>query len=149
MDLLLMRRTDPLVEREEEACAFDELHQDGKVRWIGVSNETAAQMDLLRHFLRQPIVANQVAFNVIHTHMLDEGIIFNQDNPKLARNEGAIEYCRLHNITLQAWGALAWGLLTGRPNEQPAENVTQAASVVNDLARQRGVAGEAILTAWI
>ena len=149
LDVLLLHRPDPLVEPEEVARAFDELHQAGKVRWFGVSNHTAAQLELLRHFVRQPIVANQVAFNVIHTHMLDEGIIFNQYNAKLARNEGTIEYCRLHNITLQAWGSLAWGLLTGRSSENPAENVTKTSAVVSEMAQQKGVSAEAILIAWI
>ncbi len=119
------------------------------MRWFGVSNHTAAQMELLRHTLRQPIVANQMAFNVIHTHLLDEGVIFNQNNPKLARNEGTIEYCRLHNITIQAWGSLAWGQLTGRTIESPAANITQAAALVREMAQQRGVSGEAILVAWL
>jgi predicted oxidoreductase len=149
LDVLLLHRPDPLVEPDEVARAFDELHQAGKVRWFGVSNHTAAQLELLRHSLRQPIVANQVAFNVIHTHMLDEGVIFNQYNPKLTRNEGTIEYCRLHNITLQAWGALAWGQLTGRQVEGRAENVIKATQVVSEMARQKGVSGEAVLIAWI
>jgi predicted oxidoreductase len=149
LDVLLLHRPDPLVEPEEVARAFDELHQAGKVRWFGVSNETAAEMELLRHYLNQPIVANQVAFNVIHTHMLDEGVLFNQYNPRLSRNEGTIEYCRLHNITLQAWGSLAWGQLSGRPIEKPAGNVTTTAALVHDMAEQKAVSPEAILVAWI
>jgi predicted oxidoreductase len=149
LDVLLLHRPDPLVEPEEVARAFDELHQAGKVRWFGVSNETAAEMELLRHYVKQPIVTNQVAFNVIHTHMLDEGIIFNQYEPRLARNEGTIEYCRLHNITLQSWGSLAWGQLTGKPVEKPAQNITRATAVVQELAKKKGVSGEAILVAWI
>ena len=73
LDVLLLHRPDPLVEPDEVARAFDELQQAGKVRWFGVSNHTAAQLDLLRQSVRQPIVTNQVAFNVIHTHMLNEG----------------------------------------------------------------------------
>lgn len=149
VDVLLLHRPDPLVDPEEVAHAFDALHQAGKVRWFGVSNHTAAQMQLLSQTLNQPIIANQVAFNVIHTHMLDEGIIFNQDNPRLARNDGTIEYCRQHNITLQSWGSLAWGLLTGREPEQPAEKITNTAKVVAEMARQKGVSPEAILVAWI
>lgn len=149
LDVLLLHRPDPLVEPEEVARAFDELHTAGKVRWFGVSNHTAAELELLRATLRQPIVANQVAFNVIHTHMLNEGIVFNQDNPLLARNEGTIEYCRLHNITLQSWGSLAWGLLTGREAEQPSQRITQAAAAIAELAREKGVSQEAILIAWI
>jgi predicted oxidoreductase len=149
LDVLLLHRPDPLVEPEEVARAFDGLHQSGKVRWFGVSNHTAAQMELLRHSLQQPIVANQVAFNVIHTHMLDEGIIFNQGNLKLRSNEGTIEYCRLHNITLQSWGSLAWGRLTGRESKEPSESILKTSGVVAEMAAKKGVSPEAILIAWI
>ncbi|MCL4505412.1 MAG: aldo/keto reductase [Chloroflexi bacterium] len=149
LDVLLLHRPDPLVEPEEVARAFDELHQSGKVRWFGVSNETAAEIEYLSHYLRQPIIANQVEFNVIHTHMLDEGIVFNQNNPRLSRNHGTIEYCRLHNITLQAWGPLARGLLTGRAVDKPAEHISKTSTLVAQMAKEKGVTGEAILIAWI
>lgn len=153
LDVLLLHRPDPLVEPEEVARAFDDLHQAGKVRWFGVSNHTAAELDLLRHFVRQPIIANQVEFNLIHTHMLDSGIVFNQNNPKLARNEGTIEYCRLHNISLQAWSPMARGRLSGSsgadPSEKTAEFITHTAGVVAEMARQKGVSPEAILAAWV
>jgi len=149
LDVLLLHRPDPLVEPEEVARAFDELHAAGKVRYFGVSNHTAAQLALLRASVQQPIVVNQVAFNVMHTHMLDEGIIFNQNNPKLTRNEGAIEYCRLHNITLQSWGSLAWGLLSGRKPDRPDEKITKAAAAVAEMAKKKNASPEAILVAWI
>jgi len=149
VDVLLLHRPDPLVEPEEVARAFDELQQSGKVRWFGVSNHTAAEMELLRKYLRQPIVANQVEFNVIHTHMLDEGIVFNQNNPKLARNEGAIEYCRLHNITLQAWSPVAGGKLTGKALTKDEKHIQKAADLVAQMAQEKGVSSDAILIAWI
>lgn len=61
-------------------------------------------MELLRNFLNQLIIGNQVEFNLVHAHLLDEGIVFNQNKPRRTRNESAMEYCRLHNITLRAWG---------------------------------------------
>ena len=149
IDVLLLHRPDPLVEPEEVARAFDELKSAGKVRWFGVSNHTAAQMDLLRKYLNQPLVANQVEFNPIHTHMLDEGILFNQYNARLTRNEGAIEYCRLHNITLQAWAPLATGKLTGRPRPNDGAHIQKAADLVSQMAAEKGVHPEAILIAWI
>jgi predicted oxidoreductase len=149
LDLLLLHRPDPLVEPEEVARAFDELHQAGKVRWFGVSNHTAAQMDLLRNSLSQELVANQVEFNPIHTHMLDEGILFNQYNARLTRNEGVIEYCRLHNITVQAWAPLAAGRLTGRPRANDGTQVQRTADLVSQMAAEKGVHPEAILIAWI
>jgi len=149
LDVLLLHRPDALVEPDEVAKAFDELHQAGKVRWFGVSNHTAAQIELLQHSLRQPIVANQVEFNLIEPYLLDEGILFNQDNPRLARNESTLEYCRLHHITLQAWGPLAWGLLTGRKSENPGPEVAKTIPLVAEMAHRKGVSGEAILIAWI
>ena len=150
LDVLLLHRPDPLVEPEEVARAFDALHANGKVRYFGVSNHTAAQMELLRKFVKQPIVFNQVAFNLVHTHMLDEGIVFNQDRPgRSERNGGTLEYCRQHDITIQAWGALAWGRLTGGAKTPLTDMQTKTATVLADLAKAKGVSGEAILVAWL
>jgi predicted oxidoreductase len=149
IDVLLLHRPDPLVEPEEVARAFDELLRAGKVRWFGVSNHTAAQMELLQKFLNQPIVVNQVEFNLIHTHMLDEGIIFNQNNSRVTRNEGVMEYCRLHNITLQAWSPLAGGRLPGRPRPNDDKHIQEAADGVARMAAEKGISPEAILIAWI
>jgi predicted oxidoreductase len=149
IDVLLLHRPDPLVQPEEVARAFDELKNAGKVRWFGVSNHTAAQMDLLREYLNQPLVANQVEFNPIHTHMLDEGILFNQYNERLTRNEGTIEYCRLHNITLQAWAPLATGKLTGKSHLNDGAHLQKAAHLISQMAAEKGVHPEAILLAWI
>ena len=149
LDVLLLHRPDALVEPEEVARAFDELHASGKVRWFGVSNETAPQLELLRSVLRQPIVANQVEFNVMHTHMLDEGINFNQYANRMARNVGTIEYCRLHQITLQSWGSLVNGRVSGRRVEHPTQAQADTTALVAELAQARGVDPEAILIAWI
>lgn len=148
LDVLLLHRPDPLVEPEEVARAFDELHKTGKVRWFGVSNHTAAAMELLQKYLNQPIVVNQVEFNIIHPHLLDESIVFNQNNPRLTRNEGAIEYCRLHNITLQAWAPFAQGKLSGKARPSDA-HIQKTADLVAQMAAEKGVSPEAIMIAWI
>ena len=149
IDVLLLHRPDPLVEPEEVARAFDELESAGKVRWFGVSNHTAAQMELLRQFLKQPLVANQVEFNPIHTHMFDAGILFNQYNARLTRNEGTIEYCRLHSITLQAWAPLATGKLTVAARANSGAHIQKTTDLVSQMAAEKGVHPEAILMAWI
>ena len=100
VDVLLLHRPDPLIEPEDVAHAFDEL-KVGKVRWFGVSDNFTAQMGA--NYLNQPLIADPGQLDPIHTRMLDAGILFNQYNERLARNEGTIEYCRQHNITLQAW----------------------------------------------
>src|SRR5450830_2106060 len=66
IDILLPHRPDALVEPEEVAEAFDALHTAGKVRALGVSNHTPGQIDVLRRYVRQPIVANQVQLSITH-----------------------------------------------------------------------------------
>jgi predicted oxidoreductase len=149
LDVLLLHRPDPLVEPEEVARAFDELKRSGKVRWFGVSNHTAGQIEFLQHYLNDPLVTNQVEFNLVHTHLLDAGIIANQNNPRLARNHDLIEYSRLNDITLQAWSPLARGRLSGNPAPDDPENIQQAAKVVAEMAEEKGVSREAIVMAWI
>lgn len=92
---------------------------------------------------------NQVEFNIIHTHLLDAGIIANQNNPRLVRNHDLIEYCRLNEITLQAWSPLAHGYLSGNSAPDDSPNIQEAATVVAEMAEENGVSCEAIVIAWI
>jgi predicted oxidoreductase len=150
LDILLLHRPDALVEPQEVARAFDDLQQSGKVRFFGVSDHTAAQIELLRRYVRQPFVLNQLEINIIHTHLFDEGIVFNNENlPQPIRNEGTLEYCRLHDILIQAWSPLARGLLSGRQPEMPDVRTDKAAELVAQLAQEKGVSPEAIIIAWL
>lgn len=79
-----------------------------------------------------------------------KGIVANQDEPPYpARNEGTLEYCRQHDITLQAWGPLAYGKASGRALESPTLAVTETAQLVAEMAREKNVGKEAILIAWL
>lgn len=150
LDVLLLHRPDPLVDGEEVARAFDALHSAGKVRHFGVSNHTAAQLRLLRRWVAQPLVANQLQLSLVHTHLLDEGIEMNRDQSSgPMRGEGTFEYCRLHDITVQAWAPLERGILGGRrsrPGEEAPEGVM---AEITRLARAKGVGKAAIAIAWL
>ena len=132
------------------ARAFDDLHASGKVRCFGVSNHTAAQLRLLKKFLNQPIAANQLEVSLLHLHLIDEGIVFNQDRPeRVLRGEGTLEYCRQHGITIQAWAPFKKGaVITGEsdPLSQAAQDV---ARLIAELAQVKGVSKEAIALAWL
>jgi len=150
LDVLLLHRPDALAEPEEVAQAFDELHQAGKVRWFGVSNHTAAQMQLLQTCVKQPLVANQVQLSMVHSQLIDDGIVFSRDDTSpTSRSEGTLEFCRMQGITLQAWSPLAAGWVTGRLPPEPSPQLEQAAQVVAELAQEKGVSREAILVAWL
>jgi len=149
LDVLLLHRPDALVEPEEVARAFDDLYHSGKVRFFGVSNHTAAQIALLQSHLDQPLVANQLELNILHTHLIDEGIVFNQNDPaKTVRGAGTLDYCRLRNITIQAWAPLAGGAIAGA-GDAPSLAAKNVSARVADLAREKNVSREAIAIAWL
>lgn len=149
LDLLLLHRPDALVEPEEVARAFDELESAGKVRAFGVSNHTPGQMDLLRRYVRQPLVANQVQLSVTHAPLIAHGVANNMQglDQSIGRDNGIVDYCRLHDITLQAWSPFQAGFFDGPFLGNPA--YTELNAVVDRLADAYGVPAEAIATAWI
>jgi len=150
LDILLLHRPDPLMEGEEVARAFDRLKQDGKVRYFGVSNQNRFTMEYLQGFLPDPLVANQLEMNLLHSGFAEATISFNQASPCYPDGwEGVVEYARTHGVSLQAWSPLARGLLTGGDllDESPA--VRRTAAMVAELAKTHGVSGEAIVLAWL
>jgi predicted oxidoreductase len=150
LDILLLHRPDALVEPEEVARAFAELHAAGKVRWFGVSNHTPGQIRLLRRWVEQPLIANQLQLSLLHTNMIDEGIWMNRnDLPAPSRGEGVLDFCGFHDITVQAWSPLAGGQLGGRPSSMPNARLQGAAALMAQMAADKGVSPEAILIAWV
>ena len=155
LDVLLLHRPDPLVEPEEVAAAFDELRRSGKVREFGVSNHSAAQMELLESALDVPLVANQVEISLLHPDVFAAGTSVNQHRPEhVMRDKGIIEYCRKKKIQLQAWSPLAKGYLSGRNLRDDAEaglreRVNAASDLVRKMAQTHGVSREAIVLSWI
>jgi len=150
LDVLLLHRPDALVEPEEVARAFDELQQAGKVRYFGVSNHTAAQIQLLQAYVTQPLVANQVELSVTHAWLINDGVVFNRNEPDpVARGDGTIEYCRLQRITIQAWSPLARGEIAGKPLSAPDARTERTAALIGQVAEEKGVSREAIAIAWL
>lgn len=150
LDVLLLHRPDPLVEPEEVAEAFSELHRTGKVRHFGVSNHAPAQIELLEAYLDQPVVTNQLEISLLHPDLVSEGSAVNQRDPAyMTRDHGTLQYCRENGITVQAWSPMAKGLLSGADTGGEPENVRNAAQLVAELAEEKGVSREAIVLAWL
>lgn len=150
LDILLLHRPDALVEPEEVAKAFDRLQEQGKVRYFGISNHTGMQIDLLKKYVCQPLVVNQMELNILHSDLIESGIITNQRKPAhQVRGEGTMEYCRLNNIAIQAWSPLAQGLLTGKPASEDSETVENTYRIIKQMAQDKNVSPEAIAIAWI
>ena len=150
IDILLLHRPDALVEPEEVARAFDELHAAGKVLHFGVSNHTPRQIDLLKKHVNQPIVANQLQLSITHSPIVAQGVAMNmqaESQSVTLDGGGIVDYCRLNDITIQAWSPFQAGFFDGvfLGNDDYAE----LNAVIDRLAAQYDVAPEAIATAWI
>lgn len=149
LDVLLLHRPDALVEPEEVARAFSELHAAGKVRAFGVSNHTPGQIELLRRYVEQPIVANQLQLSITHAPLVAQGVASNMAalDQSVSRDVGTLDYCRLHDITVQAWSPFQAGFFTGTFLGSP--EYAELNAVVDRLAAQYDVPPIAIATAWI
>ncbi|MHB1008238.1 MAG: aldo/keto reductase [Propionibacteriaceae bacterium] len=149
VDILLLHRPDALVEPEEVARAFDELESAGKVRHFGVSNHTPVQVELLRRYVRQPLVVNQLQLSITHANLITQGMAMNMGglDQSVDRTLGTLDYCRLHDITIQAWSPFQIGFFDGPFLGNP--DVPELNAVVDRLAARYGVPAEAIATAWI
>ncbi|GAL35948.1 oxidoreductase aldo/keto reductase family [Vibrio maritimus] len=144
IDTLLLHRPDPLMVPEEVAQAIETLQQSGKIRQLGVSNMNLHQMTLLQSALSTPIVCNQLEMSLTKLDWLEEGITSHSSSTL-----GTIEYCRSHNVELQAWGSLSQGLFTGRDVSSQPEMVQNTAAIVAKLAAKYQVSTEAIVLGWL
>jgi len=150
LDILLLHRPDALVEPAEVARAFDELEASGKVRAFGVSNHTPRQIDLLKSAVTQPLVANQLQLSITHAPIVMQGLASNMQGAEQSETRdggGILDYCRLNDITVQAWSPFQAGFFTGvflGSPEYPELN-----AVIDRLAAAYDVPPIAIATAWI
>ncbi|WP_318616345.1 aldo/keto reductase [Sporosarcina sp. YIM B06819] len=149
LDLLLLHRPDPLMEPEEVAEAFEVLHSSGKVKYFGVSNHNPAQIELLQKYTPHKLVVNQVQLSIAHTPIIDAGISLNMNiDQAINRDSSVLEYCRLHDIQLQAWSPFQNGFFEG-PFLGDLEKFAELNKVIDDLAALYHVTNTAIATAWI
>src|ERR1700691_6050901 len=96
IDIYQVHWPDPLVPVEETAEAMRSLYEQGKIRAIGVSNFTVAQMDRFRQVA--PLHVLQSPYN-----------LFERDI-----EADLLPYCRKNKIATLGYGALCRGLLSGR-----------------------------------
>ena len=129
IDILLLHRPDALVEPEEVARALDELVSSGKVRHVGVSNHTPAQIELLRRYVKQPFVANQLQLSITHAPIVAQGLVMNMagEEAAVSRDVGVLD-CRLHDITIQ-----------GGRRSQPASSRACSSAAATNSAGDRPV----------
>lgn len=135
LDLYLVHHPNPDIPAKETFKALDKLMDKGLIRRYGVSNYNAAQLQEALKYAKNPIVTNQIEYNL---HTRNEGA-FNINMEK-----SIIPYCLENNILIMAWRPLVKGeLQTSHPVlETMAEKYgkTQNQIALNWLITKKGFA---------
>ncbi len=155
IDIYYLHNVDPETELEETLRSMEDLVRQGKVRYVGASNYSAAQViELLWTAERlglEPIVCLQNQYNLLHRWKIE---------PEL------LPLCRRYRLGLMTYSPLAIGLLSGRfrrgegpPAETPwnRERLQRAMSQRSDqvvqtlitLAEERGITPARMAIAWL
>lgn len=148
IDSLLLHRPDALMEPAEIAEAFDLLKSQGKVIDFGVSNQNPMMMALIQKDVNQPLVANQLQLSAAFTPSFDAGFHVNmKQEAGIVRDSSIFEYCRLHDVVIQAWSVLQFdyfgGVFLG------SEKYPELNHVLNRLAEKYHVSPSAVAIAWV
>jgi aryl-alcohol dehydrogenase-like predicted oxidoreductase len=99
IDIYQVHWPDPLVPIEETAEAMQTLFEQGKIRAIGVSNFSVAQIERFRSVAKLHVV--QPPYNLFEREIED----------------GVLPYCRQSDLATLTYGALCRGLLSGKLQE--------------------------------
>jgi aryl-alcohol dehydrogenase-like predicted oxidoreductase len=102
IDIYQVHWPDPRVPIEETAAAMRSLYEQGKIRTIGVSNFSVAQMDAFRRVA--PLHVLQSPYNLFEREIESD----------------VLPYCRANGIAVLGYGALCRGLLSGKIREDTA-----------------------------
>ena len=148
LDSLLLHRPDALMESDQVAEAFDLLYKQGKVRNFGVSNQNPMMMELLKKDVKQPLAVNQLQLSAAFTPGFESGFHVNMEDSQAAMRDGSIfEYCKLHDVVIQAWSVLQFGYFKG--NFVGNEKFQALNQVLERLAIKYGVTSSTIAVSWI
>jgi aryl-alcohol dehydrogenase-like predicted oxidoreductase len=155
IDIYYLHKPDPETRIEETLRTMEDLVRQGKVRYVGASNHSAAQViELLWAADRlglEPIVCLQNQYNLLRRYPVE---------PEL------LGVCRRYGLGLMTYSPLAVGLLSGRfrrgvapppdtywDQERLREALDERADwvieVLTDLAEQRGATPAQLALAWL
>jgi aryl-alcohol dehydrogenase-like predicted oxidoreductase len=124
IDLYQLHRPDPEVPFAETVGAFKELQDEGKVRWIGLSNVDNQQLEEALEIAEIVSVQNQLALNF--TSPLAKGEVG-------AATERGIAF-------------LPWSPLGGMGR---AEQTSAGVAAVREIASAHGVSPQQVVLAWL
>ena len=129
IDLYQIHRPDMLSHPGEVAATLTELREEGKIREVGVSNHTPAQVAALAEHLPFPIATNQPEYSALHLDPL---------------RDGTFDECMRTGTVAMAWSPLGGGrLATGDDVRQ------ELLDVLDELAAREGVDRATVAIAFV
>ncbi|EKO3430589.1 aldo/keto reductase family oxidoreductase [Vibrio fluvialis] len=131
IDVLLIHRPDVLMDADEVAEAFTELHKVGKVKHFGVSNFSPAQFELLQSRLGKPLVTNQVEINPLNFDVA---------------HDGTLDQMQMLRTRPMAWSCLGGGAIFNGDSEQ----AQRVCAVLEELREELGAESiDQVIYAWV
>ncbi|MEZ5138209.1 MAG: aldo/keto reductase [Acidimicrobiales bacterium] len=129
IDLYQVHRPDLLAHPLDVAETLDALVESGKVRAVGVSNHTPAQVRALAEYLEAPLVSTQPEYSAAHLDHLRDGVL-----------DQAMEL----GLAVLAWSPLGGGRLATGEGVRP-----ELIAVLDELADREGVDRATIAIAFV
>jgi aryl-alcohol dehydrogenase-like predicted oxidoreductase len=124
IDLYQYHRPDPAVPYEESIGALKELQEEGKIRWVGISNANVEQIELTRSIVDLVAVQNQLSLEY-----------------PFPIERGEVELCERHGIAFLPWSPL--GGISKAPDASGAHDP------VREAADAHGVSPQQVALAWL
>ena len=91
---------------------------------------------------------NQLQLSITNSQMIRNGLEVNMfTEGSLDRDGSILDYCRLNDITIQAWSPFQYGFFEGVFLDN--DKFYQLNSVINTISEKYGVSNTSIAAAWI
>ena len=106
------------------------------------------QIRLLKKYCNQPIIIDQVQFNLVNSSMIDCGLNVIMSNDEAINRDGSLlEYCYLHDMTIQPWSILQASWEKGTFIDHP--DYKELNDKLEEVGKKYGLDKAAMSLAWI
>ena len=134
IDLYQLHRSDFLADPEEVAAAFSQLRQSRNARYFGVSNFRPSLVTALQSACPMPLIVHQVEISLAHLDCF---------------TDGTLDQCLIEKLTPLAWAPLVNIFKGGGGKTSSPAGANELLSVLDSIARARGVSSSVVALAWL
>ena len=100
------------------------------------------------HNAMEPLIINQLQISITNTGMIDAGLNVNMEiEASIDRDGSILDYCRLHDITIQPWSPFQYGFFEGVFLDNP--KFPELNQKLTAIATAKGVTTTALAIAWL